>query len=396
MSRPLASVSEQAFAYIAIGRMNRLWIRHLGVTDAAGDVVGVLSTRDVLKLRAEGALELGDEIDAAADLPELAYAWGKLADVVAALVSEGLSTHDIAAVISYQLCEMTRRAAALAEIRMKETGHGDPPCPYAFMVLGSAGRGESLLAMDQDNALVFADDKGSETDPWFAALARHVADILHQAGVPYCKGRVMAKEPQWRGSLSDWRQRVDGWIRRSNPEDLLAVDIFFDLRHVHGNSELVESLGNHAFDAAQGQASFAKLLVEANGNVEPSRTWFGGVHTSDGRIDLKRSGLLGVVSSVRAIAICNRIVARSTLARIDGIKALGLGSEDDLDALSDAHATFLELILKQQIEDIEKGRALGNSVDVTRLSRRDRRRLRTALRAVEHLDQLTRDLLFKS
>ena len=52
MSRPLGAVSSDAFVYRAIGRMNRLKTRHLGVVDEAGHVVGALSARDLLRLRA--------------------------------------------------------------------------------------------------------------------------------------------------------------------------------------------------------------------------------------------------------------------------------------------------------------------------------------------------------
>lgn len=69
--------------------------------------------------------------------------------------------------------------------------------------------------------------------------------------------------------------------------------------------------------------------------------------------------------------------------------------EADLDALDDAHALFLELILAQQIEDIELGRPPSNAVELKRLTRRQRERLRVALRAVEPLDAVVRGLLFK-
>src|SRR3546814_1334257 len=50
-------------------------------------------------------------------------------------------------------------------------------CGYSFVVLGSAGRGESLLAMDQDNAIVFAQGAaGGKEDEWFARLGTCVAD----------------------------------------------------------------------------------------------------------------------------------------------------------------------------------------------------------------------------
>ena len=66
MSLPLATVPADAFAYLAVSRMNRLKVRHLGVTDEAGMVVGALSARDLLRLRAEGGVLLGDRIDLAA------------------------------------------------------------------------------------------------------------------------------------------------------------------------------------------------------------------------------------------------------------------------------------------------------------------------------------------
>ena len=394
MSRPLATVPADAFAYVAIGRMNRLKVRHLGVTDATGHVVGALSARDLLRLRAEGAVELGDEINQANDVHRLAAAWAKLTSVASALAAESLSARDVAAVISHQVAELTRRACVLAEQSLQQSGRGDPPCPYAFVVLGSAGRGESLLAMDQDNALVFADGAPDGADSWFEALAIRVAAMLHDVGVPYCKGGVMAKNPQWRGSLAVWRERIDDWVRRSNPQDLMSLDIFFDLYGVHGEAELADTLWRGAFDAAKGNASFAKLLIEAAGAIESGRNWFGGIRTEEGRIDLKKAGLFGIVSAARALAICHHVVEHSTPARLNGIKALRLGSEGDLDALIDAQGVFLDLLLKQQLDDAARGRPPSNAVEAKPLSRKDRERLLAALRSVEHLDELARDLIF--
>jgi signal-transduction protein with cAMP-binding, CBS, and nucleotidyltransferase domain len=51
---------------------------------------------------------------------------------------------------------MTRRAAELAEERPRIAGASPPPVAYAVLVLDSAGRKESQLAADQDNAIVYA------------------------------------------------------------------------------------------------------------------------------------------------------------------------------------------------------------------------------------------------
>jgi DNA polymerase-3 subunit epsilon/CBS domain-containing protein len=282
--RPLAAVPAEAFIYRAIGRMGRLKIRHLGAVDEADFVTGILSARDLLRLRADEAISLGDEIDEAKDVHELGRAWSKLPAVARGLLAEEVDARNIAAVISRELGAITRRAAIIGEQRLLEAGEGEPPVPYAVLVLGSGGRGESLLAMDQDNAIVFeAGEPEGPEDRWFAKLGEHIADILHQVGVPYCKGGVMAKNAPWRGSLATWRDRVDKWIMRSRPADLLSVDIFFDLRTVHGDGSLAVSVRQAAFAAALGQVAFAKLLVDDIG-IPASLKFFGGFRAVAGRI----------------------------------------------------------------------------------------------------------------
>jgi len=394
MARPLIAVPADAFVYRAIGRMSRHKIRHLGVVDEDGRVVGALSARDLLRLRAGEAITLGDEIDDACDAQALSVAWARLPHLAEALLGEGLSGREIAEVISRELGALSRQAAVIAERIMRESGQGGPPVPYALVVLGSAGRGESLLAMDQDNAIIFeqGDPDGPE-DRWFALFGAHIADILHQAGVPYCKGGVMAKNAAWRGSVATWLSRVQHWISRSSPADLLSVDIFFDLRAVHGNGALATRIRQAAYAAADGQVAFAKLLVDAV-RIPSSLGLFGGIRTEGGRVDLKAGGLFGLVAAARAMAMRYHVMGRSTPARLAGVKALVHASAGDLDALVEAQDVFLELIVAQQVEDAAAGLPLSNAIAIKRLSTRTHDRLRAALRATAHVDDLARDLLF--
>jgi CBS domain-containing protein len=157
---------------------------------------------------------------------------------------------------------------------------------------------------------------------------------------------------------------------------------------------LAQAVWGDAFDVAKGQAAFAKLLVEAGGRTEPGLMWFGGFKTDRGRIDLKKAGLFGIVSSARALAIRHHVRERSTPARLAGLKALDIGAAHDLDALADAQETFLDLILAQQIADIAQGRPASNAVVVKALSARDRERLKAALQTVAPVEDLSRELLF--
>jgi DNA polymerase-3 subunit epsilon/CBS domain-containing protein len=394
MSTPLAGVPADAFVYRAIGRMGRLGVRHLGAVDEAGVVIGVVSARDLLRLRAGEAVTLGDAIDQAEDVSGLAAAWATLPRVAAALMAEKVSARNIAAVISRELGALTRQAAVIAEARMREAGLGDPPCRYAVAVLGSAGRGESLLAMDQDNALFFASgDPDGPEDRWFAQLGTHLAAILNDVGLPFCKGGVMGKTPEWRGSVATWRARIAGWVRRSKPQDLLSVDIFFDLRPVYGDPTIANDLRTHAFDAAKGEMAFAKLLAESAGAVELGLGFFGGFRTQQGRIDLKRTGIFPIVTAARALAIRHHVVERSTPERLASMRNLGIGGQHDLQGLVDALGTCLDLVLGQQLDDLQHGTPASNAVAVKRLAQRDRERLRLALETVAQIDWLTRDLL---
>jgi CBS domain-containing protein len=395
MATPLVSVPADAFVYRAIGRMSRLKIRHLGVVDDADRLVGALTARDLLRLRAGEAISLGDEIDDAEDAHALSVAWAKLPRVAEALLAEGLSGREIAEVISSELRALARQAAVIAERIMRHRGLGGPPVPYALIVLGSAGRGESLLAMDQDNAVIFEQgEPDGEEDRWFATFGAHAADILHEAGVPYCKGGVMAKNAPWRGSVATWRKRIDHWITRSNPADLLSVDIFFDLRAVHGDGDLAAAVRQAAFAAAEGQVAFAKLLVEGI-RIPASLGFFGGIRAEGGRIDLKAAGLFGLVAAARAMAIRHHVMDRSTPARLAGLKDIVRVHQTDLDALVDAHRVFLDLIVSQQVNDVALGTPPSNAVWVKRLPARDRERLRVALEAVASVDELARDVLFE-
>ena len=392
-SFPLAAVPAEAFVYRAIGRMTRLKIRHLAAVDEAGFVVGAISARDLLRLRAGAVVSLGDEIDEAKDVHELGRAWSKLPAVARSLLAEDVDARTVAAVISRELGALTRRAAMLGEQRMKEAGEGAPPVPYAVLILGSGGRGESLLAMDQDNAIVFENgEPGGVEDRWFEKLGTHLADILHEIGVPYCKGGVMAKNAPWRGSAKVWRERVAEWIGRSNPQDLLSVDIFFDLRAVHGDGALAEKLWRDSIEMAKGQAAFLKLLAESKGETI-SPVGFFGIKTDEGRVDLKRGGLFGIVAAARVLALRYHVAERSTRARIEGVKSLHVGAERDLDSWIGAHGVIVQAILAQQLVDIAAGRPPSNTVELRRLSRAGQDELKESLRNLKHIDDTVRDLL---
>ena len=387
---PLASLSADAFVYRAIARMKRMHVRHLGVHDSHGEIIGALSARDLLRQRADDAVLLGDDIDAAESAGQMSAVWGNIVLVAKSLVAEEVDVRDVAAVISRELCALTRQACILAEREMQTP----PPCPYAMLVLGSGGRGESLLAMDQDNAIVFAEgEPGGPEDQWFAELGNKVADMLDAAGVPYCQGKVMASNPDWRLSLAGWQEMLKTWIRRQTPEDILKCDIFFDAVGVHGDIKLANAILDYAFKKGRKSKLFMKLMAINACKNSPPLGLFGRFKLDHGRMDLKMGGIMPLFSTARVLAIKHRIRARSTSARFAALSAQLGKMQTTLENLGEAHRIIFHAILEQQLLDLEAGIPLSNRVAPSSLDSASRDQLDWALKQVPNVSNLLGDPL---
>jgi DNA polymerase-3 subunit epsilon/CBS domain-containing protein len=385
MNAPLHTLPADTHLYSAIARMNRLGIRHLAVTNADGEIAGMVTPRNLLRSRANEAVILGDEIGAARDGAELAAARAKLTRLAAGLLADDLSARGVCAVVSSELCNLTRRATEIAERRMAEAGFGAPPVPYAVMVLGSGGRGESLLVPDQDNAIVYErGEPGGREDEWFKQLGVDIADLLDEAGVPYCQGGIMARNAAWRKSVDGWRATIDEWVRKSRPEDLLNVDIFFDAVSVYGETALADQIWSYAYECAHSARTFQNLLTELARNWNSPLGMLGGFRSDRGdRTDLKAGGLMPIFTGARVLSIKHQLLARPTVKRLRLAAETDVMSDNAVDRVLAAHEIILCTILRQQLQDANLGIPLSNRVATRNLSAKERSELRGAIRDID-------------
>ena len=384
MATPVHTVKPDSLVYRAIGRMDRLGVRHLVVAEYDGTAIGIVTARALLRQRAGTALALGDEVYVAEDAATLGRVRAGLADLAGSLLAERVPPSDVAGVISDVMRGMTTRATVLAEAAMPSP----PPAPYCVLILGSGGRGESLLAPDQDNALIHA---GSEADdPWYAELAERMTGILNEAGVPYCTGGVMASRRLWRHDVAGWKRQVSAWVERPKPEDLMNVDIFYDFLPVAGDFGLAEELRRHALQVAGASMPF---LIALSGDLErfrPPVGLFGRLRTDRGRTDLKIGGLFPIVAGARVLALRHGIAETGTLARLTAIHQADRLGEADLRTLTRAHRSILNAILRQQIADIAEGKPPGSRVDPRRMDSEVRGRLIGWLRRLDTVPEMVR------
>ena len=399
MSRPVISMPEDSFLYRALGLMARRGLRYLAATGADGAVSGVFTLRSLLRERALATLSLGDRIAAAEDSATLARVQGELPGLAGALLADGLDARQVAAIISAEGRAITARAAELAERIMVEDGRGPAPAPYCLLVLGSGGRGESLLVPDQDNAVIIDDAYRGDLDApddWFTLWAGHLNRLVDEAGIPYCKGGVMVNNRAWRKRLAEWRAQVDAWVANPKPENLLNVSIFFDFAPVLGTPALAWELRAHALDEAKRARArvLLRALAEVAGGQGGVLGLFGGFRKDKrGRTDLKAGALLALVSGARVMALAHHVSATATPDRLRlASEQAGTGAADAR-ILTSIHEMVLRLILIQQIEDIAAGIPPSNTVDTTRLGRDQRKTLKRALERLELMADMVEGVL---
>lgn len=391
MSRPVQSIPIDALVYRALARMARLGVRHLPVVDHSGRPVGMLTAGALLKQRATVALTLGDEIELASDAASLRTAHDKLPALAGALRREDVPATQVSAVIAAVVCDFTARAGELALSTLRNQGRGDPPARWCLLVLGSAGRGESLLAADQDNALIH--DGDDRHDAWFLAFGERVNALLDAAGIPLCKGGVMAGRPAFCRSLASWREVIDSWVARPRPEALLNVDIFYDFTPVLGDRELAVTLRREATETAARSPVFLRLMAHASEHVGSPFDLLGRLRTTNGRIDLKRHGLFPVVAAARAIALAWDSQATGTDARLRDASTKGALPADIVADLVTARATIVETILDQQLFDLQGGANPDSLIAPRRLRRAALGSLRRALHTIATAPEMVRGAL---
>jgi DNA polymerase-3 subunit epsilon/CBS domain-containing protein len=397
MSAPVIAMPEETFLYRALGLMARLGLRYLVATGADGAVSGVFTLRSLLQERALSTLSLGDGIAAAEDSAALARVQAELPGLAAALLADGLDARQVAAIISAEGRAMTARAAELAERIMEDGGRGAAPAPFCLLVLGSGGGGEGLLAPDQDNAVIVDDGYQGDldaADDWFTVWAGHLNRLLDEAGIPYCKGGVMARNRAWRRRLGEWCARVDAWVANPKPENLLNVDIFFDFAPVLGDTSLAARLRAHALDDAERARVLIGAMAEAAGGHGGAVGMFGGFRKdARGRTDLKGGALLSLVSGARVMALAQHVAATATPERLFQASAKAGAGAADARMLVDIHAMVLRLILAQQIADIREGVPPSNAIDTGRLGRDERKALKQAIDRLDLMDEMVRGVL---
>ena len=396
MSEPVHAVEAGDYLYFAVARMRRFGWRHMPVVDGEGRAVGLIDLNRALSVAGEPVLRRIELVTHEGDLDALREIKAAQVDLADDLFADHVPVPEIQDVLTHINRDIHRRVVEAHLAAMAAEGRGQAPVDFALIVMGSAGRGESFLYPDQDNGFILADypDRDhTEIDGFFIELAERMTRDLDAVGFPFCLGYVMATNPVWRKTESQWRSQVQAWGRRRSTIALQFCDIFFDFRGAYGALEMVRDLRRVVVDMAKNSPAFLTELQREASRVGVALGWFGRFVTEKdkpehrGEINLKHMGTMPLVSALRLLSLREGIAEASTLRRIAALEEKGVLDADQADYLTGAFSHITRLLLREQIADFKAGKTVGNYVHPETLSERERDILVDSLKAIAALQK---------
>lgn len=386
ISTPLLVISEQALVFEALMAMLQNDVRHLAVENNRKDVTAVVRQREFLVAQGHSHLFLIGEIANAKQIEEIERCRNQIPLLVRDLIANGANAKNVNRFITAVSDVITNRV-----MQMVLEQSDAPPVPFAFMVMGSEGRGEQTLKTDQDNAIVYADcdaDTAEKVNAYFLTVGQKVTAMLDQVGYAYCIGNVMARNPKWCQPLSVWKGYFSNWIHTAEPEDLLQASIFFDFRFAYGDAVLVDQLRAHLFNALEGWSGFFRHLTENGLYFKPPLGFFRNfVVESKGkhrhRLDIK-SAMTPIVDFARIYALKHKIAETNTLERLRVLRRRKVLSSAEYEELEKGYGFLMQMrFVRQVTAALDEKMPPDNFINPKKLTRIEQTMLKEIFRRIE-------------
>lgn len=396
MTTPVVTIQRSDYLYHAVAFMRRRSLRHIPVLNDEGLVCGMLSLSEALSFLSEQTLELTRMLTHEATLEGLRAVKTAQVELADALFNDNVPVPEVQSLLTDINRDIHGRILRrhLAEMET-EKAWSKPPVEFALIILGSGGRGENFLFPDQDNAFIlddYPDTDWSRIDPFFIELAERMTKDLDEVGLTLCKGYVMATNPVWRKSLTQWRDQVSYWMSSRSPATLRYCDIFFDFSHGFGHAGYSTQLRDYVTGMGTRNPGFIKDMFGIQEEHRVALGWFGRLLTEiddDGRkgmINLKYNGTLPLVEAVRLMSLKHGIAETSTLGRLKGLRECDAIDDDQYDYLTGGLNHLTRLLLRQQLEDFKsEEKKVTNFVPKNSLSKREKEYLADCFRAIQDL-----------
>lgn len=410
-----APVSNAAEAAVCITPDIPLWqaeeiqarqrVKYLLVMEGAHPV-GMLSQTDIIDAIRTQRTVMRDRVERAASIQELRA----LTSGITGIADDARTSHREASravhVLSEYHLRLQRRCVELTLEELEQEGLGQAPRGFALLVLGSLARRESLLNPDQDNAIIIADSRPGETASlpldaaeghWFETFTDRLNHRLDDIGYAWCKGDIMARTPDYRRRLEEWRKQVRHMARHPNPTAARWCNIVLDFELLYGDDRLVETLWREILGELVQRNRLLRFMAGDDAQGQPALGLFNRLVTSDqddakGRVDIKRNGLRIIANGARILSLAAGIRETNTVSRLRALRREGVLTADKTDSVIAAQDRLLDLLLSHQITRDRHGLEPDKYIDPRQLHELDKQSLTSSMRAIRRFQDRVQGL----
>ena len=381
MSAPARRVTADLTAETVLMSMLESGLRHMPVTSARGEVIGVLEDADLLAASARQSFMLRRSIGLAADAAELQAAAQRVTHTASALFRSGTTASATSGILSIVIDSVVRRALELA-LAEAPADAGTPTSGFAWLTLGSIARREAMPSSDVDSALSWRDDLSPAGDQ-LRAIARRTHAILDECGLPSDSNGAVASSPNFSRSQGDWARAARGWL--DDPlvgKGLILSSLLLDGRVVWGETALhTVPAAYRRMRAEHPNALRLQLLDALSGRVR-TRSLRDVLSRRGGTFDLKSHAVTPIVNLARWGGLVGDVASASTPARLTAAAACGALSDRDAATLGEVFAMLQRLRMTHQVEQLVAGHSPGDVITMSELSPLNRSLLNDGLREI--------------
>jgi CBS domain-containing protein len=392
MRTNLITIGRHDYLFKAIFKMAKHNIHRLIVLNSDGSLAGIITNTDLLRVQTRCPLYLSQEIEATETFEQLRETGLRMMDMLQFATKSGADTQSLISLIAHFNDAMTLRIIELLDrlegVRLPENA--------AWLALGSEGRGEQTLRTDQDNAIVYADVVTEQELVAIKLFADRVVECLEFIGVPRCPGGTMASNPEWRHSVTSWKELLTNWITTPSADNMVNFGMFQDMRTIHGSADFEVILRDHIIATSHQHSLFFPYMAKNIVRFKPPLGLFGRIKTESlgefrGTFDLKKGGIFALTLGISLLALHYGSMGGNSWEKIMRLRETGKIATHDLDFIEESFSFLLKLRLQKQFRALESGRQPSNHVDPLVLPDRERDLLREAFKGVNLLLHIMED-----
>ena len=379
--KPNISVAQAQLLLIQHG------IGHLCVTEDGSPktpILGILSEHDIVTAQATNPMALLKAVKRANSVKELRQTRGYLSHMLKAYLTTNLPISHCLELTEGIHMAMFEKCVEFCLNDMSEK----LPCKFTWLFLGSQARGEQLLMTDQDHALVFenvAKEDLESTKSYFLKLGKKLSRALETIGFELCPAEMMASNPDYCLSLSEWEQKFQQWVKAPTEKSVLFCNIFFDFKGVYGDKSLEQQLRHTVFNLLRNDDKFfAYLASDALKNPPPLSFFKQFIVEDDGahkdEFDIKARAIMPLVDASRVLALSNEIAGvNQTVERFNKLAEL---EPQNAELYKSCIRSFYELLKYRSQSGFAQNNS-GRFVNLKTLSKHDKNKLKYLFKPIK-------------